>query len=39
MHVAVHDEHAPDIRDTVEINLATARVVAGRHQAASRLTA
>jgi acetoin utilization deacetylase AcuC-like enzyme len=31
--------YAPDIRDTVEINLATARVVAGRHQAASRLTA
>jgi acetoin utilization deacetylase AcuC-like enzyme len=31
--------YAPDIRDTVEINLATARLVAGRDQAASRLSA
>jgi acetoin utilization deacetylase AcuC-like enzyme len=31
--------YAPDILDTVEINLATARVVAARHRAASRLTA
>jgi acetoin utilization deacetylase AcuC-like enzyme len=31
--------YAPDIRDTVEINLATARLVAERARAASRLTA
>ena len=31
--------YAPDIRDTVDINLATARIVAARHPAASRLTA
>ena len=31
--------YAPDIRDTVEINLATARLVAARHRTASRLTA
>jgi acetoin utilization deacetylase AcuC-like enzyme len=31
--------YAPEIRDTVEINLATARLVAARHPAASRLTA
>ena len=31
--------YAPEIRDSVEINLATARIVAARHPAASRLTA
>jgi hypothetical protein len=31
--------YAPDIRDTVEINLATARLVADRHRMASRLSA